>query len=165
MRNVDSGRFGAAALALTTALLLSGCGLFGAGEPERDAEGQVVEDAETDASALEVGDCMTDNGTAEDPAIMMMPCADEHQYEVFATTELPGDEYPGDREADAAAQEFCSGEFEKFVGITYDESELLIQYFYPQETSWTDESGRKISCLIAQAAEAPTTESLQNSNR
>ncbi|WP_394250294.1 hypothetical protein [Arthrobacter pityocampae] len=73
---------------------------------------------------------------------------------------LPDDEYLGYLWAIGEADEFCTAEFEDFVGLDYDESELLYTSLYPSNESWTWKNDREILCLITAADEAPTTGTL-----
>lgn len=123
------------------------------------------EDSEVAANDLREGECMTDSGTAADPSIQVMPCAEPHAFEVFATTELAAGVYPGIGEADAQTQEFCRSEFAKFVGVEYDVSGLELQYFYPVESEWSDEGGRSVVCLVGNAGGEPSTGTLRDANR
>ncbi|GAB3543302.1 hypothetical protein GCM10027403_37280 [Arthrobacter tecti] len=155
----------AAALALSTAVL-SGCTAStndddGAAPPSTPAPSQ----AAVSENELEAGQCMTDSGTAAEPNIEVLPCTEEHAFEVFATTELPEGDYPGLGEADALAQEFCRSEFDGFIGVEYDASELDLQYFYPVEEEWATEGGRSVICLVGQPAGASTTGTLKGSAR
>ncbi len=119
----------------------------------------------TATNDLEAGDCITDTGTAAEPNIEVLPCSEEHGFEVFATTKLPEGEYPGIGEADALTQEFCREEFTGFVGIEYDASELELQYFFPVEAEWDAEGGRTAVCTVGLPGGNPTTGSLEGSKR
>lgn len=122
-------------------------------------------DSDVAGSDLQTGDCMTDSGTAADPDIQVLPCADPHAFEVFATSELPEGAYPGIGEADAQAQEFCRAEFLTFIGVDYDDSALELQYFYPVESEWNDDGGRAVVCLVGNAEGEPATGTLRDSRR
>lgn len=141
-------RFLLPALLALTALVTSGC----------TASDVPVKD-------LEAGECMTDSGTAADPNIEVIPCDEAHAFEVFATTELSEGNYPGTGEADAQTQEFCRSEFEEFIGVPYDDSELELQYFYPVESEWDDDGGRSVTCLVGLAGGEPSTGTLEDSER
>jgi hypothetical protein len=48
------------------------------------------------------------------------------------------------------ADEFCTSEFEEFVGLAYDESELWLSYLYPNNEGWTWEDDRQIRDALPQ---------------
>ena len=126
---------------------------------------EAASEAAVAAQDLRTGECMTDTGTAATPNILVVPCAEPHAFEVFATTELPEGDYPGIGEADAQAQEFCRSQFSAFIGVEYDASVLELQYFYPVESGWTSVGGRSIVCLVGNAGGEPARGTLLDSAR
>jgi hypothetical protein len=59
------------------------------------------------------------------------------------------DEYPDDLEAQAAVD--CEGAiFTDYIGVAYEESELIVLYLTPTETSWGDGS-RTTVCVVTTA--------------
>ena len=165
-------RFLLSAALVTTAAAVSGCtsgnddGTPPSGLPAESIEAEEARaPSEVTANDLREGECMTDSGTAADPNIQVMPCAEPHAFEVYATTELAAGVYPGIGDADAQAQEFCRSEFVEFVGVEYDASALELQYFYPVESEWSDEGGRSVVCLVGDAGGEPSTGTLRDANR
>lgn len=75
-------------------------------------------------------------------------CDEAHGAEVFATGDLGGgdDPYPGRDEVQAMIEGECRPEFEDYVGIGFDESELLATTIYPQEGDWKDT--QEYVCLV-----------------
>lgn len=80
--------------------------------------------------------------------VPVVPCSDEHDYEVYYELQLPGDEFPGEDAVTAAAEEGCAAQFEAFAGIPYDLSALNYKYLTPTEQSWTQLDDHAVSCLI-----------------
>ena len=166
-------RFLLSAALVTLAAAMSGCtsGNDDGASPSASPAAKSIGAAEARgipevaANDLQEGECMTDSGTAADPSIQVMPCAEPHAFEVFATAELPAGEYPGIGEADAQTQEFCRSEFVEFVGVEYDASALDLQYFYPVEPEWVDVGGRSATCLVGYADGEPSTGTLRDANR
>ncbi|WP_323960242.1 hypothetical protein GC088_01940 [Arthrobacter sp. JZ12] len=158
------------AAAVALAAMVSGCSTGNDDDTPRPASASESASAGSateglSAGDLETGTCITDSGTAADPAVEVLPCAEAHGFEVFATTELPAGEYPGTGEADAQAQEFCREEFTAFVGVDYDQSELDLQYFYPVEKNWNNDGGRSVACLAGLAGGELSTGTLRGSER
>lgn len=154
------------ALFVATAMALAGCGMFGSSQepgngPPND-DGQVPQAVAANALNVQVGDCFVDTGQGK---VKLLPCSEPHEYEAYAAMELPAGAYPGDRSADAAAQDFCRPEFETFTGMDYDDSVLQLQYFYPKEEDWTAEENRAVLCLVADQYEEPVTGTLQDAGR
>lgn len=156
----------AAALACSAALALAGCSLLGGSdEPERDASGEVTEAGDANAFAIRVGDCIENlDWEAEGfTTVPVVPCAEPHESEVYAATDLPDGEYPGAEAVAEAADAFCFDEYEAFVGTPWHESELEFGYLSPTPDSWAG-GDREILCLLMDPAGA-TTGSLAGSAR
>jgi len=143
----------AVALALTT----SGCGavldeISGPAEAQRDEPGgEVTAASDADVFSIQVGDCIV---TAKLPdgenveSVPVVPCSEPHDAEVYAETELPEGDFPGDEALAASADEFCLEEFESFVGVSYDESAYYYWPFTPLEEGWNTMDDRVIQCVI-----------------
>lgn len=101
----------------------------------------------SDALRLEVGDCLADEDLAPlVERVETVPCDEPHNYEVYASIELPDGEFPGTAAIETEAQA-CEEEFEIFVGVPYVESELHALPLTPTEESW-ELDDREILCLI-----------------
>lgn len=130
-----------------TVALLGACS--GQGGPARDESGSVTEAATEGVVSLQVGDCL--NATQLDEVVSdvpFIPCDQEHDSEVFASTRLEGDAYPGDDEIATTGDDFCYGQFEDFVGVAYEDSALDYVPMYPTEQGWQDAGDREVLCLV-----------------
>jgi hypothetical protein len=145
--------------------------------PDRNQAGELVAESDTNPAALRLGDCTSTLAPPGQPdaevagesfdiyEVTAIPCEDEHVFEAYALTTLPDGEYLGDSWASDLADEFCTSEFEEFVGLAYDESELWLSYLYPSNEGWTWEDDRQILCFISITDEAPTTGTLAGAKR
>lgn len=155
-----AGLVGASAIAL--AFALTGCTLLGGGAgSDRDDEGQVTDTGEDSVFNMEVGDCLNEPEGTEVSDIELVPCDQEHDYEVYDELELPEGDFPSD--VDTQADEFCTEAFTEFVGLTWEESALDISWFTPTEGSWSD-GDHLIQCIVLDPA-GPTTGSLEGANK
>lgn len=144
----------AAALSCTALIALSGCSLLGgADEPERDESGDVTEASDADAFSIRVGDCLeTMDWSAEGfSTVPVIPCAEEHESEVYAAVDLPDGDYPGDESVGTQADEYCYGEFQGFVGIAWEDSAFDYGYLSPSAESW-EQGDREVLCIIMDPA-------------
>ncbi|GIG29069.1 septum formation family protein [Cellulomonas marina] len=151
-----------AGTALTAVTLLAGCSavqsLVGGVEPERDEEtGEVMAAVEANAFALRVGDCIdADEEFTEEvqdvASVPTVPCDQAHDSEIYAATEMTDETYPGDETVASAADEFCYGEFESFVGLPYEDSVLYFSAMYPSPESWELGDDREILCVVVDEA-------------
>lgn len=142
---------------LTLALLTSGCGaildeISGPSDAQRDEPGgQVTEASDADVFSVQVGDCIVSerlDDSEEVESVPVVPCSEPHDVEIYAETELPEGDYPGEEAVTASAEEFCLGEFEPFVGLAYEESAYDFWYFTPLEDGWNIQGDRVVQCVI-----------------
>ena len=169
-------------IATLGAALLAGCGGGGTPDPppteattttkatatERDlsqpAEGAVPGGVEN----LELGNCYD---PAPDPSqreviVLLLPCDQPHQYEVYATdsfNETLSDGYPGDDAVRNFAEERCFERFEGFVGQVWRDSDLDIETWFPTAVSWEQGNDRKLSCVLFHRNRADLSESMEGS--
>jgi hypothetical protein len=131
----------------------------------RDQNGSIVESGELGVFNLAVGDCVNDlpTGTSVDKGIGV-PCTSPHQYEVFAETFLGDESTTVPKDMRHQAHVFCLDEFEKFVGITFDDSALEMEALFPSKASW-EGGDKEITCLVAEASNAKATGTLAGANR
>lgn len=128
-------------------IALAGCSLIGnvtANDPATDPS----EGVETDAFAIEVGDCLNDgNLEGEISTVPTIDCAEPHDSEAYASIIIDDGPYPGEDAIFEQADADCVAEFNTFVGVNYDESVLNFSYYFPTEGSW-ENGDREILCLI-----------------
>lgn len=119
-------------------------------EPEETTTTEAVVDdgEEVGVFTLKVGDCLGDVALDEISSVTELSCDAPHIYEIYHAFDIAGDEYPGDDEVVAEAQEVCLDEFEGFVGIDYNDSELEISYLFPTSNSWTLGNDREVLCMV-----------------
>jgi hypothetical protein len=104
-----------------------------------------------------VGDCL--DGFADDTEISTvraMQCSEEHTDEIMAAIDLSAeDEFPGAETVQERAEEDCHEQFERFVGVPWDESQLDFGFLAPTEQSWAD-GDREILCTVGDPNQAVT---------
>jgi hypothetical protein len=133
-------------------LALSGCALLGPEDAPRESPGgQITESADADVFSVQVGDCINASAMEDDTemeSLPVVPCADPHDGEIIAQTELPEGDFPGDDALVAQGEEFCAAEFETFVGIPYDDSALYVWPLTPSQGGWETVDDRVIQCVL-----------------
>lgn len=141
---------GVAAVSVFAAFALAGCSLLlPADQPTRDDEsGEVVEGGQESAFNMQVGDCWNDVTTDEVSDVPMVPCAEEHDNEVYAEFDLPDGAFPGDDAVEEAAFDGCYERFADYIGISYEESVLEIYPMWPTEAGWDELNDRQIVCSV-----------------
>lgn len=156
-------------MAVAAVLTLSGCsaieGILPKPAETRDPQsGEILEGGATDVFTIAVGDCLDDSSTADElTEVPTVPCSADHDLEVYADFELEGDEWPGDEAVTTEADAGCLAQFERFVGIPFEESALDYSFYWPTEESWDQLDDRLVSCLIFDTA--PTAGSLSGTAR
>lgn len=151
-----------ASIAVVVALAgCSGVGPFVSSDaPLRDDDGRIVEaNDQTDAFALQVGDCLNDaTATGEVQTVPTVPCDEPHDSEIYAAGQLGESPYPGVDVVIGKAEAICLPAFEQFVGEPYLDSRFDFSYYYPTELSWAN-GDREVLCVIYDP-EGPVTGSL-----
>lgn len=132
-----------ATLVAVAALGFAGC----AENPSRDPGGQVTSSVPADAFSLQLGDCTGPLTTGTVGEVVLVPCAQPHAWEVFAATELPGDEFPGAGMVQDLADEFCNDQFKTFVGLPVSKSKYHLTMLQPTKQTWNDGADRQVTCL------------------
>lgn len=113
---------------------------------------QGVKDASRSDSvlALREGDCFDSPGGLEGWAerATRVPCAREHDGEVFAVAALPDGAYPGDARLGDTAIERCDELLDGYVMDTWAlPGHVDVYYLTPSEDSW-DFGDREITCVL-----------------
>ncbi|PSL04188.1 putative regulator of septum formation [Haloactinopolyspora alba] len=169
-----------AALGAVAAISLSGCGSDdesgGGNETAAASEsangGTETAAADDGAPATEtadvfdvgLGDCIGSFATdSEVSNVAKAPCDEKHEQEVFAVTKAPDGEFPGSDAFQKQVEKDCIPEFKSFVGMSYQESELEVQWLEPTEESWA-QGDREIVCTVLDPA-GPVTGTLEGANR
>jgi hypothetical protein len=99
---------------------------------------------------LQVGQCF--NAPREElVSVVLRPCTEDHQHEVFAVVDHPasrGARYPGDDEILRFAGERCIPLFERYGRVPYEQANLADFEVVPTRESW--EGGeRRVICAVS----------------
>ncbi|MCW5954553.1 MAG: septum formation family protein [Propionibacteriaceae bacterium] len=132
-----------AALVALGALGFAGC----SAEGPRNSAGQVTASAPTDAFSLQVGDCTGPLTSGTVGEVTLVPCSQPHAWEVFAATELQGDDFPGAGKVQDLAEEFCNDQFKAFIGLSVSKSDYHLTVLQPTKQTWNDAGDRQVTCL------------------
>jgi hypothetical protein len=99
---------------------------------------------------LRPGDCFERPGERFVRAVRQ-DCNRPHDLEVFATVDdpaPPGAPYPGQEILEREAAVACLPQFEAYVGVPFDQSELVFTRYVPTERSWRDDD-RLLLCTLS----------------
>ena len=99
---------------------------------------------------LEVGDCLPYvDYTGEDTIfeLPVVPCDQPHTDEVYFIYEVDDQTFPGESALLDEAWDGCLAQFEGFVGVPYEQSELDFSSYQPTKASWTRAGDRAIQCI------------------
>jgi DNA-binding SARP family transcriptional activator len=94
---------------------------------------------ETPLSELHIADCFVisaSSGSLLPANVLVVPCEQPHDAEVYHLFMLVPGPYPGDEEVDELAIDQCTTAFETYVGIPPDRSEVGFRYVRPERTQW-----------------------------
>lgn len=120
---------------------------------------------------LNNGDCFNSAVEATVEEVAVTDCDNGHEYEIYFAVDYdagPFESYPGAEAVTNFVNEQCTAQFESFVGMTYDDSELYIYYLAPTEDSWGG-GDREVLCALywpdINGTNQPLTGSMEGSNR
>ena len=126
-------------------------------DAKRDESGAIVSEGDLEVRSLRVGDCFNNpslsdlegNETTDVRSVDAIPCDLPHEFEMYALSHqlFYQSSYPGEEVATLTADEYCEIEFEKFVGIDYQDSILSFVFMFPTKDSW-NRGDKSITCAI-----------------
>lgn len=102
---------------------------------------------------LALGDCydpINDENTDVLLAAAMRSCDEAHLHEVFGLVLLKdplGAPFPNDRDIEDASLDLCDTAYERYVGISVDDSKYGYLYYTPSEATWED-GDRLVVCVV-----------------
>jgi len=105
----------------------------------------------SDLSDVVVGQCFLYPYDEDDElmdVVQVVPCTEPHYGEVYATGQFTQETYSDDFGMRVSA--FCEKEFEGYVGIGYQFSELYFDYSYASQYGW-DQGLRGWRCYAVEA--------------
>jgi hypothetical protein len=162
-----ASRTSAVIIVAMAGLLLSGCSLVNqiTNTTPRDPSGTATAaNRDADVFSIRVGDCLNDaTATGTVTTAPIVPCAQPHDSEVFTGIVMKGSTFPGKDAVTTQAQEDCADAFPDFVGISYDDSDLNVSFYYPTADSWAN-GDREILCTVSDKA-GKTTGTLKGAAR
>ena len=168
----------AVAVSIVGAVIFVGVFADLVGEASVETEGTASPAAETSAPAqaddetltdavdvafhnLEVGECLAEPPAEDESSVSTVPCSEPHSQEVFAAVTLPAGDSPGMDEVNTQADELCFAEFKGFVGLSYEESELMLAIWIIETST---ENDTLVVCMVNDPA-GDTTGTLAGANR
>jgi hypothetical protein len=133
-------------------------------QADRNLSGVVTQRGDVPITALNVGDCLPDEVTADKEAltVALAPCAEPHSAEVYAEFVLAAGPYPGDAQVTRLAEGGCVLRFQGFTGVSYAKSALDLTFLQPIRSSWR-QNNREVTCMAG--ASTPNTGTLKDAKR
>jgi len=115
----------------------------------RNSDGVITSAGSIDAFAVRVGDCFDDEAfeSTEISELPGVPCAQEHDNEIYAVFDLDADKWLGDERVEELAYQGCLDRFEPVIGKSYEESIYDYTPIYPSEGSWKRVNDREVICV------------------
>lgn len=117
---------------------------------------------------LTVGECLESPTEDVVTDVTIVGCEDPHDLEVISVRSLgggPDTEYPGGAEVVDRAFTLCLEDFETYVGLPYQESDLVLDPYYPLETSWVLAGDRDVACVVGGSGGEQLTGSMLGTGR
>lgn len=120
-------------------------------------------------SEAQTGECLDVSleSATEVGAYTRRQCGSAHGFEVVGTARVEaakGDAFPGIDEIEATAEDECLPLFAGYVGVSFDESRLVMRPLTPTAESWSA-GDREIACIVQSGKGLPLTESVKNTGQ
>ena len=117
-------------------------------DSRRSDGGEVIAAGNESVFDLRTGDCIRESmGEGQIESTTVVPCAESHDYVVYAKFELQADSYPGQDKVFELAGEGCRARFAGHFQIAYEDSALDINTLSPTQEGWASHGDRAVSCL------------------
>lgn len=143
-----------------TVLIIAGIVLAVTTRADRDESGTVTAGGSVSATALRVGDCISELQDATSiSSLPAVPCTAAHKGEVFAVFDLPVGPYPGASAVDSLVQSQCNTRLDAYAPSTISNADVGLYYVFPLERNWRA-GDREVVC-IATSTSGTTTGSIR----
>ncbi|WP_165962964.1 septum formation family protein [Occultella glacieicola] len=112
-------------------------------------------------ATAEVGACSNlEDLSGELTEIPTVDCGEAHDAQFVHSFDIDQDgDFPGDDAIATAAQEGCLSGFESFIGLSYEESTLELDWIAPNESTWDQANDREVLCIAFLTDGSTVTES------
>lgn len=110
----------------------------------------------------EVGDCIETLGVGSISELPTVDCDEPHDAQVVGLFDHEGDDFPGEAEIAATAQERCEELFEEFVGAPFTDTSLVFSTVNPTEQTWNEADDRETICFAQQLDGSQLPESVED---
>lgn len=124
----------------------------------RDDEGRITAPGQVGILRLRPGDCFISGEADLVESVTGVPCAMDHDGEVFAVFDLEDDSWPGATAVESMAVQGCEQRFGSATGLTFDPSIARLTAYAPTMDSWNDD--RSIVCVATSPDGSMTSDSL-----
>ncbi|MFZ1410018.1 MAG: septum formation family protein [Micropruina sp.] len=134
-------------VALPLALLFAAASLVScSSEAPRNSAGEVTASAVAAAASIKVGDCTGELKEGSLSTADLVPCAQAHYFEAYASKILTDGDFPGEESLRKSADTYCNDQFETFVGVGSNDSTYVVFHLTPVAETWAT-GDRQILCL------------------
>ncbi|MEB4615187.1 septum formation family protein [Leucobacter sp. M11] len=103
--------------------------------------------------AVSVGDCLQGPTADATSSYLLVPCAEAHQYEVFASRTLGESAFPGETEIDLIATELCERRTADAPQASGDRPAIGV--FAPSEQEWLFGDRELVCVWVVEGETAP----------
>ncbi|WP_433304484.1 septum formation family protein [Actinoplanes sp. CA-030573] len=103
---------------------------------------------EVSTYSLKVGDCIL-SARKQDKVVSslpVVPCAEQHEAEVFAIFDLKYSSYPGEGKIYGVAERDCTERLGKWSRSAADDAHLELYVLYPSRDTW-QQNDREVTCI------------------
>ena len=142
-------------VAFIVLVVLSVIGVINLDDAKRDESGHVIETQTISINSLRVGDCfdqtdlreMADEETEPVAEVIVKPCSELHDFEMFSEFKLADGGYPGEDAITAEANPKCFAALDKYAGTGPRARRASVAFIYPLALDWKLRHDHGVQCF------------------
>jgi hypothetical protein len=102
--------------------------------------------SDPEVATADVGECI-ESISFNVEELPTVDCDEDHEAQVVGAFDHEGDDFPGEGDIIAEAEEQCQELFDDFVGAPVEETSLNLNTINPTEETWNEADDRETLCM------------------
>ena len=115
-------------------------------EATRSASGEISGRGDISVEDLRLGDCLNNLEEGTQLSVPAVPCAEPHEAQVYAVTDLEPGPYPGDEMITAETERRCLDLMKTDFPDAFADESVQVFFFHPTSASWA-QGDQEIVCV------------------
>ena len=112
----------------------------------RGEGGEISAGGDISVEDLSLGDCLNDLEEGTQLSVSAIPCAEPHEAQVYAVTDMEAGPYPGDEAITAETERRCLDLMQTDFPDAFADESVQVFFFHPTSASWA-QGDQEIVCV------------------